>query len=43
MSERNNSNINEGIIDPSVKKPKFVTLSAEDVDNVSIIWKQPEA
>ena len=37
MSERNNSNINEGIIYPSVKKPKFVTLSAEDVDNVSII------
>ena len=30
MSDRKNININEGIIDPSVKKPELITQSTSD-------------
>ena len=35
ISGRNNIKINEGVVDPSVNKPEVVTLSTEDVYNVS--------
>ena len=40
MSDRKNSNINEGVIDPSVNKPEVVTLSIADVENAYILSKQ---
>ena len=42
MSDSKNSNINEGLIDPSVKKHQVVTLSTSYVDDFSIMSKQLE-
>ena len=43
MSDSKNSKINEGIIDPSVKKSKVITMYTADMGNVYILSKQPEA
>ena len=43
MYDRKNSNINEGIIDKSVKKPEFITLYIESVENVYIMPKHSES
>ena len=43
VSYSKNSKINEGIIDPIVNKPEFITLSTADVENIYIISKQSEA
>ena len=40
MYDRNNIKINEGIIDPSVKKYQVVTLYNPGVDDVSILSNQ---
>ena len=36
MSDRKNSKINKGIIDPIVNKPQVITLSTPGVDDISI-------
>ena len=43
ISDSHNSNINEGNIYPSVKKPQVITLYTTGVDEVFILSKYSEA